>query len=280
MEEIKKKTTKAVVGKAVSKPVVKKEAKIAKPTIKKEAEVKAAFSAPKTMRNRSGLHTLNARKAKPTEKAKGVKAATVGVNGVAMGDTMLSGEVFGQEPNKNLIAQAVRVYLANQRQGTASSKTRGEVIGSTKKIYRQKGTGRARHGASKAPIFVGGGIAHGPHPHDFSLKFPKKMKKQALVSALSEKAQAGLITIVDGQFSGKTKEVATLMRKVSELKKGKINRVLLIVDKSETAARAAHNVGGVEIETALTVSTYGVVISKTIIFMKSAVEDLEKRLSN
>jgi large subunit ribosomal protein L4 len=107
-----------------------------------------------------------------------LKITVVGVDGASMGNMTLPEAVFGAKPNKALIAQAVRVYLANQRQGNASTKTRGEVIGTTKKIYRQKGTGRARHGAAKAPIFVGGGIAHGPHPHDFSMDFPKKMKQK------------------------------------------------------------------------------------------------------
>ena len=87
-------------------------------------------------------------------------------------------DIFGVDVNQQLIAQAVRVYLANKRQGTVSTKTRGEVTGSTRKIYRQKGTGRARHGSIRAPIFVHGGLVFGPKPRDYSMKFPKKMRKQ------------------------------------------------------------------------------------------------------
>src|SRR3989338_10897476 len=88
-------------------------------------------------------------------------------------------DIFSVSANPSLLAQAVRVYLVNQRQGNVKVKTRSEVIGSTRKIYRQKGTGKARHGAIKAPIFVGGGVAHGPKQKDYNLKFNKKMRKKA-----------------------------------------------------------------------------------------------------
>lgn len=247
-----------------------------KKTVSKRNEKKVA--APKTMRNRSGLHTLNPRKSSVKEATVSLKIAVIGVDGIAKGNMSLPVEVFGIVPNKNLIAQAIRVYLANQRQGTASTKTRSEVVGSTRKIYRQKGTGRARHGAVKAPIFVGGGIAFGPHPHDFSLKFPQKMRKAALISALSEKAQAGFIKIIDGEFSGKTKEAAKLMKSLELVKKGKAERVLFITDTNENTTRATHNLKGIELENAQTLSTYGVVVNKNVVFMKSAIEEVVKRL--
>ncbi len=267
-------------AKKVTKKITKTEKKVVKPTVKsvsKKAEVKVAV--PKTMRNRSGLHTVNARKAVSTEKGTAVKASVFGVDGVSKGSMSLPAEVFGAKPNKVLVAQAIRVYLANQRQGTASTKTRGEVVGSTRKIYRQKGTGRARHGALKAPLFVGGGVAFGPHPRNFSLNLPAKMRKAALVSALSEKAQNGLVKVVEGDFSGKTKEVAKLMKSLELTQKGKVNKVLLVIDKNENAKRGAHNIGGLEIETSDTLSTYGVVINKNVIFLKNAVEELTKRIS-
>ena len=175
MAEVKAKTTKSAVK--TTKVVAKKTA------VKKEATVKV-------------VNSQNAE-----VKAGSLKVTVVGIDGASKGSMTLPEAVFGAKPNKALIAQAVRVYLANQRQGNAATKTRGEVIGTTKKIYRQKGTGRARHGAAKAPIFVGGGVAHGPHPHDFSMEFPKKMKQKALISALSEKTQAGSIKVVEGTLS-------------------------------------------------------------------------------
>lgn len=264
-----KKTTKVTKAeKKTMKPVVK--------TVSKNTEVKVLKL--KTMRNRSGLHTMNPRKA-AAEKGTAVKASVFDVAGVSKGNMNLPVEVFGAKPNKILVAQAVRVYLANQHQGTASTKNRGEVVGSTRKIYRQKGTGRARHGALKAPIFVGGGVAMGPKPHSFSLDFPAKMRKAALISALSEKAQAGMVKVVDGDFSGKTKEVAKLMKSIEMTKKGKTDKVLLVIDKNDNAKRGAHNLSGLEIETADTLSTYGVVVNKNVVFLKNAVEVLTKRLT-
>lgn len=247
-----------------------------KAVVKKSAAITVVV--PKTMRTRSGLHTVNPRRVISKEAGVSVKVAVVGIDGVSKGNMTLPVEVFGAKPNKSLIAQAVRVYLANQRQGNASTQTRGEVTGSTRKIYRQKGTGRARHGAIKAPIFVGGGIAHGPHPHDFSMDFPKKMRKAALIAALSEKAQAGSIRIVDGDFSGKTKEVANLLKLMELGTKGKANKVLFVMDGNDKAIMAAHNIGGLEIERAATLTTYGVVICKNVVFLKNSVDELKKRL--
>jgi large subunit ribosomal protein L4 len=263
----------------VKKNPVKAEVKVM-PTVrtKKEAQV-GVKEAPKTMRNRSGLHTINPRRTGVKEAGVTVKVAVTGVDGVSKGNISLSSEVFGQKPNKTLIAQAVRVYLANQRQGTASTKTRSEVVGSTRKIYRQKGTGRARHGAIKAPIFVGGGIAFGPHPRDFSLSMPAKMKRIALISALSEKAQGGLVRVIDGDFSGKTKEVAKLMTSLECTKKGKVDKVLFVIDNNANAKKGAHNLDGLALENVATLSTYEVVVSKNIIFLKNAVEEITKRLA-
>ena len=109
-------------------------------------------------------------------------------------------EIFGIESNPKLIAQYVRVYHANQRQGTSSTKTRGEVRGSTRKIYRQKGTGKARHGDIKAPIFVGGGVVGGPQPGKHSLKLNKKQIKKSLFTALSLKFNAGDIFALSNNF--------------------------------------------------------------------------------
>lgn len=282
-EEIKKpKVEKKVVAKKVA-------VKVAKPAVKAAKKVSASgrvatgrkvkTGVPMTMKNRSGLHIINPRKVASKEAGISVKVAVVGVDGASKGNMTLPVEIFGATPNKNLIAQAVRVYLANQRQGTSSTKTRADVTGSTRKIYRQKGTGRARHGAAKGPIFVGGGIVFGPHPKDYSMKFPKKMKKTALIYALSQKAQEGSVRVIDGDFSGKTKEVAKLMKSMDLNKKGIVNKVLFVTDKNENSARGAHNLAGLEIESAATLSTYGVVICRNIVFMKSAVADVATRLT-
>src|SRR5581483_3879222 len=124
-----------------------------------------------------------------------LSASVYDLKGKAIGRVTLPSEVFGVEENPHLLAQAVRVYLANQRQGTVSTKTRGEVQGSTRKIYRQKGTGRARHGGIRAPIFVHGGIVFGPKPREFSLSMPQKMRRLALFTALSGKVKDGELKI-------------------------------------------------------------------------------------
>src|SRR3989338_5152877 len=129
---------------------------------------------------------------------KGLVAKVFDTKGALKKTIDLPKEIFGVQENNILLAQAVRVYLANQRQGTVSTKTRGEVAGSTRKIYRQKGTGRARHGSIRAPIFVHGGLVFGPKPRDYSMKFPKKMRKAALASALSSKVNDAQVKVVDG----------------------------------------------------------------------------------
>ena len=279
-----KEINKKIVSKASLRVKRKKvEVKISKPVAKtaiKTIVKKATVVVPKNKKAKADKVDKVKKTIFKKEAAKNtsVKADVFDVAGISKGSINLPSGVFGVKPNKKLIAQAVRVYLANQRQGTSSTKTRGDVIGSTRKIYRQKGTGRARHGAIKAPIFVGGGIALGPHPRDLSLKFPQKMRKAALFSALSEKAKNGSIKIIDGDFSGKTKEVAKLLKtlKLTE-KNGKTRRTLFVVGSDASGRRGARNVSGLDIETAATISTYGVVINRNIIFIKSAVDEIAKR---
>ena len=181
----------------------------------------------------SKLKVKNARKAtvkkSSTPKPKTVRSTTIksgsarlradvyNTQGKVVSKIGLPKEVFGAKVNNSLMAQAVRVYLANQRMGTASTKNRGEITGSTKKIWRQKGTGRARHGSRKAPIFVGGGVAFGPRTRDYSLKIPKKMKKAALFSALSFRQNNREIKVVTGleNISPKTKFMAQVIKKLA-----------------------------------------------------------------
>jgi large subunit ribosomal protein L4 len=289
MEKTKKATKKAepkVQKKVSQKTAVVSKAKVLEPkkavskvkkTENKNLEVKVALS--KNKKNLSGIHKVNPRKEASEKKpaTSNLKVEVMGVDGVSRGNINLPIEIFGQTPNKTLIAQAVRVYLANQRQGNASTKTRSEVKGSAKKVYRQKGTGRARHGAITGPIFVGGGIVFGPHPHDFSLKFPKKMRQAALISALSEKAIKGDIKVIDGDFSGKTKEVSKLMKSLNLVSKNEANKVLFVIDKNENAFRGAQNIAGLTLENAQTITTYNVVASRNVVFLKNAIEDLSLR---
>lgn len=183
-------------------------------------------------------------------------------------------ELFGVKVNKPLLAQAVRVYLANQRQGTASTKTRGEVEGSTRKIYRQKGTGRARHGAIRAPIFVGGGITFGPKPRDYSLTMPKKMKRTALGSALTAQLQDGNIVVVTGFEKMKPKSKLAL-EALASLEAGD-NTLLVTNSGAENIVRATRNLPSVDILPAASLNAYDVLSHKKLVFAKEAIGELKK----
>ena len=151
----------------------------------------------------------------------------------------LPASIFEANINRALMHQALVRQLANARQGTHKAKTRAEVNRSTAKIYRQKGTGRARHGSRKAPIFVGGGKAHGPQPRKYTKAMPRKMRRAALCSALSVRAGAGDIVLLDDirMDVPKTKTVATL---VMALTKGE-SALLLLPERNETVEKSARN---------------------------------------
>ena len=231
----------------------KKSVEPKKPVAKKTAEVKA----PKTVAPKAGGLTVS------MFDSKGAKAGTVS----------LPKEIFGVKINKPLMAQAVRIFLANQRKGTHSTKTRGEVNLSTRKIYRQKGTGRARHGAASAPIFVKGGVAFGPKPRDYSLKFPQKMKKAALYSALSQKAKDGEIMVVSGlsKVEPKTKVMGQLFKKLGD---GRKSLLITSADPKdlENLYRAGRNLKNLEMSQARLLNTYDVLKHKNLIFMKESLE--------
>jgi large subunit ribosomal protein L4 len=210
---------------------------------------------------------------KPVE-AKGLTAAVVGIDGKAKGRITLPKEVFGEKLNKQLIAQAVRVYMANQRAGGAATKTRGMVEGSTRKIYRQKGTGRARHGNIRAPIFVGGGIVFGPVPHKFSLTMPRRMKRKALSCALSSQYNEGNLIVVDGleKVKPKTKHMEKTLCAVST-----VRPILLVTAKnSDTVIRIARNIADVDYVSAAILTTYDVLSHKKILFMKDAIGEVKE----
>ncbi len=190
------------------------------------------------------------------------------------GKMELPKEYFGAKVNKALLRQALRVYLSNQKSHWASTKTRGEVEGSTRKIYKQKGTGRARHGGIRAPIFVGGGIALGPKPRKVTLDLPKKMKKMSLISALSEKASSGEVVGLTGaeKSTGKTKEIAQLLKKMNT------KSVLIVVDKrSENLERAAKNIKHANVQLVKNINTYEVIRYKILILTKEAVAALASK---
>ncbi len=179
--------------------------------------------------------------------------------------------------NLRLIAQAIRVYRANQREGSASTKTRGLIEGSTRKIYKQKGTGRARHGSVRAPIFVGGGVVFGPMPRDYSLTMPQEMRRKALQSAFASKFKSEKLLVITG---GETMQPKTAIFDQG-LKKMKLDgSVLLIVSSMQNPiVRSARNIASVYIQPASLVTTYDVMQYRNIIVMKEAITLLANRFT-
>lgn len=213
-------------------------------------------------------------------KETGLKQSVYDLKGAVSGSIELPAEIFGAKVNKTLMTQAVRVYLANKRRGTLSTKSRGDVKISTRKIYKQKGTGRARHGAASAPIFVGGGIAFGPKPRDFSLKLNQSMKRVSLFSALTLKLKEGEIKIITGleKIEPKTNKMVDVIKKL-ELD-GKKSQVLLVMPRSGSeclnVTKAARNIKGVTVMGSNLINTYEVLSNKRILFMKDAIEGLKE----
>lgn len=249
---------------------VKKEPKVKKTVVKAKPASKTVFKSEVAMK---------APAKKVATKEAGVTVSVYGMDGKVSGKVTLPSEIFRAKVNPILMAQAVRVYFAGQRRGTASSKTRGEVRGTTKKVYRQKGTGRARHGAAKAPIFVGGGITFGPRPRDFSLDLPKKMKRGALFSALTSKLQENKIKVVDlGSVTGKTKEMMSLLINLELAnKKGDVRSVMVVLDTaSKDAMRAVRNIEGTKVKNVTNLNIYEVLQSHTILFAKNSLEVLKQ----
>ncbi len=248
-------------------------AKVAKTTEEKVTKVKKPVKKVEVVEK-----TVAAPVAKPRVKAG--KALTVDlydVEGKVAGNVALPEAIFGEKVNKTLLAQAVRVYLANQRQGNASTKTRGEVEGSTRKIYRQKGTGKARHGSIRAPIFIKGGIVFGPKPRDFSLSLPTKMKRKALFSALSAKLSDGGIIVLAGleTITPKTKQFVSILQKLG-VTESQRSLLLVTAGKTESVKRAAKNVQGVDFTAATRLNAYEVLRSKQLVIMQDAIDEMVK----
>lgn len=213
---------------------------------------------------------------KPLEKqATGLlSCGVVDIDGKKQGTVRLPKHLFAAPVVATLLAQAVRVYLANQRQGTASTKTRGEVEGSTRKIYRQKGTGRARHGSIRAPIFVGGGIVFGPKPRRYTLGLSKKLRRAALAGALTKQYQENNVIIVEGLGAKplKTKTIAGML----SLLKVSSSALLVMPKEAELVVRAVRNIPGVEYMPASQLHAYAVLSHKKLVFMKESLSLLDK----
>ena len=196
------------------------------------------------------------------------------MTGKQIGTLELSADVFGIEPNQTVLHSAVVNYLANQRQGTQSTKTRTEVSGGGKKPWRQKGTGHARQGSTRAPQWTHGGIALGPKPRSYRFALPKKMRRLALKSAFSSKVAAEDMLVLDSLTMDeyKTKTIVSMLNALGADKK-----VLLVLpEKNEKVVCSARNIPGVKTALVNTLNVYDVLNADKFIVVKDAVAQMEE----
>ena len=187
------------------------------------------------------------------------------------GSVELPAELFDVEPNIALMHQVVTAQLAAKRQGTHSTKTRGEVRGGGRKPYRQKGTGRARQGSTRAPQFTGGGVVHGPQPRDYSQRTPKKMILAALRGALTDRARNDRIHAITELVTGQTPSTKSAKAFLATLVEGK--QVLIVIGRSdETGALSVRNLPGVHVLSPDQLNTYDVLHADDVVFSVEALD--------
>ena len=202
------------------------------------------------------------------------KLAVLDKTGKKVSDIELKDEIFAIEPNKSAMHLVVVNYLANQRQGTQSTLTRSEVSGGGKKPWKQKGTGRARQGSTRASQWTHGGIALGPKPRDYGFDVNKKVRRLAMKSALSSKVAADEMIVVD-DFSMdaiKTKEMANIL---SAVKAGK-KTLIVLPEKNDVLYKSARNIEGTNVSLVNTLNVYDILNCNTIVVLKDAVAKIEE----
>ncbi|MEP3346695.1 MAG: 50S ribosomal protein L4 [Litoreibacter sp.] len=206
-----------------------------------------------------------------------MKADAIKLDGKSAGSVELSDAIFGLEPRVDILHRVVRWQRNNAQAGTHKVKTRSEVNYSTKKIYRQKGTGGARHGARSAPIFRGGGVYKGPTPRSHGHELPKKVRKLGLMHALSAKAVAGELVIIDS-IDVKDVKTKTLAAQVKELG---WKRALIIdgADVNADFVQAARNIAGLDVLPTMGANVFDILKRDTLVITKAGLEALEARLS-
>lgn len=196
------------------------------------------------------------------------------MNGKKVSDLALAESVFGIEPNSYAMHLCVVNYLANQRQGTQSTRTRSEVSGGGKKPWKQKGTGRARQGSTRAPQWTHGGIAHGPKPREYGFSINKKVRRLAMKSAFSSKVAAEELVVLDDLKLDaiKTKEV---VKGLTALETGK--KVLLVLpENNDVLYRSARNIAGVKVSTVNTLNVYDILNCDTMLVLKDSIAKIEE----
>jgi large subunit ribosomal protein L4 len=210
----------------------------------------------------------------PTVKVRNLKNKEVG-------EVSLSDAVFGAELNESLIHAAVMNYQANGRQGTSATKTRGNVSGSGRKLWKQKGTGRARIASLRSPLWKGGGNVHGPQPRDWSYNMPKKMRRGALRSALSERLREGNVIIIDelGFETAKTRDFLSAVATLG-LNGDKKQTKVLIIDSldNQNLVLSSRNVPKTKVTNSFGLNIYDIIYHEKLVFSKSAVEEINALL--
>ncbi|MCX7739314.1 MAG: 50S ribosomal protein L4 [Hydrogenothermaceae bacterium] len=201
----------------------------------------------------------------------------VNKNNQEVGKLDLREDIFNVEVNEGTVWEVIKWHLASKRAGTASTKTRADVKGSNRKIYPQKGTGRARHGDIKANIFVGGGVVHGPHPRDYYFALPKKVRKKVLKGTLSFKLKSNeLIVIEDFDFEQpKTKNAIEVLKNFG-CEQSKV--LLVLPDKLENVIKSFRNVPKVKILPVEGLNSYDLLNAEKVLIFKSAIEKIQERL--
>ena len=202
------------------------------------------------------------------------KATVVDMTGKKVGEVELSEAVFGIEPNQTVVHDVVKNHLANCRQGTQSALTRAEVSGGGRKPWRQKGTGHARQGSTRAPQWRHGGIALGPKPRDYSYSLNKKVRRLAIKSALSDKViENSLIVLDDLKIdSYKTRTVVDCLKAIDAGKKV----LIVLAENNQFAVKSASNIPGVKTAQVNTINTYDIINADKLVIVKDAVAKLEE----
>ncbi|MDO5144374.1 MAG: 50S ribosomal protein L4 [bacterium] len=202
------------------------------------------------------------------------KTALYNMEGAAIGEIELSEEIFASKVNEAAMHLVVRAYLAAQRQGTQSAKTRGEVRGGGRKIYRQKGTGNARHHGNRAPQFKHGGVVFAPKPRDYVIAVPKKVRRLAFKSAMTCKLNAGEIIVVDELklSAAKTKVMAGVLAKLGATRKA----LVVLPEPDETVVRATSNLAEAATTYVNTLNVYDILNAGKLVMTKAALESVEE----
>jgi large subunit ribosomal protein L4 len=206
------------------------------------------------------------------------KVSVYNMTGAQTGEIELNDDVFGVEVNEAVMHQAVVMQLANRRLGTASTKTRGLVRGGGRKPWRQKGTGRARSGSTRSPIWVGGGTVFGPLPRSYAFSMPRKARRLAIRSALSAKVKAGELLVMEDIAIAEPK-TKTVVNMLESLKAGDDKALIIMASVDENVEKSSRNIPGVKSITSMGLNVYDILYHDKVLITKDAVSKIEEVLA-